>query len=72
MYFSVSIITWIVGHDVGCYVCWFATWGVPCHLTITKILKLSCRGVAGMGIGAVVDLHEQSICQTPYNLNVVP
>ena len=24
------------------------------------------------GIGAVVDLDEQSTCQTPYNLNVAP
>ena len=66
---------WIVGHDVGCYVCWFATWGVLCHSTVTKILKCHVR-IGGArqrtGIGAEVDLHEQSSCQTPYNLNVVP
>jgi len=28
-------------------------------------------GMAGTGIGAVVDLHEQSICQTTYDFNVV-
>jgi hypothetical protein len=52
---------------------WFVTWGVLCHSTVIKILKPSRlnRVTTGMGIGAVVDLHEQSICQTPYDSNVV-
>ena len=29
-------------HDVKCYVSWFVTWGVLCHLTVTKILKSRC------------------------------
>ena len=78
MYFSISIIIWIVSHDVGYHVCWFATWGVLCHSSVTKILKLprsatrARRVATGMGIEAVVDLHKQSICQTSYNFNVVP
>ena len=67
-------MTLLFGHDVGSYTCWFATWGVPCHSTVKKILQLSrcVPDTAGTGIGAVVDLHEQSTCQTPYNLDVVP
>jgi len=60
-------------HDVGHYMPWFVTWGVLCHSTVTKIMK--CRGDMAhdkTGIGVVVDLHEQSICQTSYNFNVVP
>ena len=38
-----------VGRDVGCYMCWFATWGVPCYSTIKKILKLSCEKHAPRG-----------------------
>ena len=75
MYFPISIIIWIVRHDVGCHVHWFALWGVLCHSTVTKILKLSCadrrRTTSQVGIKAVVDLHEQSICQTTYDFNVV-
>jgi hypothetical protein len=34
----------VLGHDVERYVRWFVTWGVLCHLTITKILKGRCGG----------------------------
>ena len=68
------------------YVVQFAQfWVRVCNSTVTKILKRRCglhtpegpRDLATTprdrtGIRAVVDLHEQSICQTPYNLHVVP
>ena len=49
--------------------------GVFCVTRLLKRLQ-SYRGVSGSwqgtGTRAMVDLHEQSIYQTPYNLDVVP
>ena len=36
------------------------------------VCGLAAHATGRIGIRAVVDLHEQSTCQTPYNLNVVP
>ena len=36
------LTTQVFGHDVERYVRWFVTWGVLCHLTVTKILKRRC------------------------------
>ena len=37
------LTTQVFGHDVERYVCWFVTWGVLCHSTVTKILKRRCK-----------------------------
>ena len=52
-----------VGLPLGCFV----------PLDRYKDLQaVACAwGMAGTGIGAVVDLHEQYICQTTYDFNVV-